>query len=193
MKRLIQLLFLCLFCGLGLLAQGKQAQEARLLGIPLGITKAEFEKRLKAIAPRAIYSEQQEAYINTPSVSGTKTLCIFVDYVRNKTLSYIVIFEKETSEDMLLSSYSGLKNLLTQKYGEPDEETEEYDSEHLYNESDAEKSRAIASGSGQVVASWYVGKTKIGILARRGKNRIGMAYIDRELLELSKEDKLKDL
>lgn len=193
MKRLIQLLFLCLFCGLGLLAQGKQVQEPRLLGIPLGITKAEFEKRLKAIAPRAIYSKQEKAYINTPSVSGIKTSGIFVDYVRNKTLSYIVIFEKETSEDMLLSSYSSLKYLLTQKYGEPDEETEEYDSEYLYNESNAEKSRAIASGSGQVVTRWYVGKTKIGIMAPRGHSRISMAYIDRELMELSDEDKLKDL
>ncbi len=193
MKRLIQLLFLCLFCGLGLLAQEKQAQEARLLGIPLGITKAEFEKRLNAIAPRAIYSEQEKCYINTPSVSGIKTSSIFVEYARNKTLSYVVIFEKETSEDMLLSSFSDLKDLLVQKYGEPDHENEEYDSESLYNESDAEKSRAIASGSGEVAARWYVGKTNIGIMAPRGHSRITMAYIDRELMELSDEDRLKDL
>ncbi|MDY5859181.1 MAG: hypothetical protein SPK09_08210 [Porphyromonas sp.] len=182
MKKLIQLLLLCLFCGLGLLAQGKQAQEPRLLGIPLGITKTEFEKRLKAIAPRAIYSEERGAYINTPSVSGAKTSGFVVHYVRNKTALYMVIFEKEASEDRLLSSYSRLKNLHTQKYGEPDEENEVYDSKYLYNESDAKKSRAIASGSGQVVAYWNVGKTSIGILALRGRSRMSMTYSDRDLM-----------
>lgn len=192
MKRLLALLFLSIFCGLGLLAQEKKDLEPKLLGIPLGITKTEFEKRLKAIAPKASYVEA-DLYINTPTVSGIDTRCIGVGYFRDKTYSYLVSFKEETSDDMLLTRHRMLKDLLIKKYGEPDNDTEEYDYEYLYNQNVAEKSRAIVRGAGEVFTTWTVGKIMISLVASRGRAGIYLRYSDIESYILSKKDKMNDL
>lgn len=196
MKRLLALLFLSIFCGLGLLAQEKKDLEPKLLGIPLGITKTEFEKRLKAIAPKASFTLEHEGkniYTNTPPVSGFSTFGIAVVYARNKTQSYAVIFEEVSANHVLLDKHSRLKDLLSKKYGAPIQEDEGYDMQHLYDESQKEKSEAIVSGMGQIDTYWVTGKYQILLRAVRGQKRIALIYSDMEAKDLSDEDKMNDL
>ena len=188
MKKILTLLFVSLICSVG------YAQHLKFKGIPLEGTLTDFVSQLKAkgftyagtedgiALLQGEFAGYKNCIVGVATFSGTQNVCKVVS-----------LFPDKENWSGVTSDYYGLKELLTEKYGEP-VSTEEFSGSAPYD--DFLKFHAILKGECNYSSTFTTegGRIKLSIKkADYNSARVVLEYFDDENSSKVRQQIMDDL
>ncbi len=137
-------LFIVLFAILGLFAKAQESQHLSIEGVPIDGTKNEFISKLKQ---KGLKQDPKEPRVLTGKFAGYSNCKVYAISDDDKNLMYgaAVIFPDADNWKILSSNYFSIKNMLTEKYGDPIEEIEEFQQPYSWS-NDTQKFHEVIMG-----------------------------------------------
>jgi hypothetical protein len=193
-KRLFTLIIVCL--SMISWAQNTPVEHLTFKGVPIDGTLNEFVLKMKQNGFTLVKTENGTAFL-TGDFAGYKDCYVGVSTLKQKNLvSKIgVIFQECTEWSTLSNKYFALKDLLTQKYGEPTECIEKFETS-LEPKNDNDKFYAVLFNHSKFITTYETEKGTIQLSIETDGISTGyvlLNYFDKINSEIIKAKALDDL
>ena len=162
-----------------LLSLGVSAQEhLKFKGIPIDGTPKAFGQKLTTSGFEYL-REYNGVLWYGGAFAGYNNCEVAIKSANNLVYEVVVIFPDAYSWNSLYSTYSSLKSMLTQKYGDPFVEEEKFVNTPLYRDLDDDNDKFYEVGQGHCVyhAGFYVPEGSIWLEIKSTKS-VGIHYHD---------------
>ena len=192
MKKLILVLFAAL-CTCGATAQ-TDSSHLTFMGIPIDGPLDAFVQKLKQKGCSPQYTQDGVIALSGDFASYKNCRIIVVSKIPKQTVYGITVFlPAQNTWSNLSSSYFSLKEMLSQKYGDPTESTETFQS-YVQPEDDRTKMRYVKTDRCEYNTLFETpyGKIKLWIAYIASECVVSLAYLDKtnysELLQQAYDD-----
>lgn len=193
MKTRLSLLLISLLIPLAMIAQ---SEHLAFKGIPIDGTLRQFSSKLIQKGFTKLFSENGRAVFQG-DFAGYKDCYVAVETLDQKDLVYMVgvVFPDKDQWALLEGNYNKLKRMLTEKYGEPSEVIEEFQS-GLEPKTDNEKYYKLVFDECTYKSVFETDKGRIGLtISHEGVSKcfVVLGYVDGINGELAEDAAMDDL
>ena len=176
-------------------SQAQSSSHLMFKGVPIDGQLTEFVDKMKAAGFVLIRMENRTAMLKG-DFAGYKDCVVEVSTLKDKDLvnNITVVFPGADNWPMLSSNYFSLKNMLTEKYGRPTENVEQFQT-GLEPTSDANKIFAARYDQIKYIAIYEGGKGRIELsVVQRNRNpHVILSYSDKINSEIVRSKAMDDL
>ena len=144
-------------------AQNQKAEHLIFKGVPIDGTLAEYVSKMKQNGFNHVSTEDGTAILNG-DFAGYKACVVGVSTLKQKDLVHkiAVVFPEKETWSTLFGNYSSLKELLTEKYGNPSEVVEKFDgAEYAQPKDDNKKMFMVKLDNCRYHSIWHTEKGDI--------------------------------
>ena len=164
-------------------------------GVSIDGTLNEFVTKMTQNGFTNSVTENGKAILNG-EFAGYKDCVINVSTLKQKDLvnNIGVLFTKKNTWSTLSGNYFELKQLLTEKYGEPTEVEEKFDSSYQPNDDNSRMGR-VRMDECKYISTWQNnnGKIQLSIENNQGSSRVKLTYLDKINSDIIKAKAKDDL
>jgi hypothetical protein len=190
MKKII-ILGIVAFTSMISFAQNQSSQHLSFKGVPIDGTLSQYVAKMKQSGFTMLGTEDGIAILEG-DFAGYKGCTIGVGTLKGKDLvsKITVIFPKRNTWSTLYGNYASLKKMLTEKYGEPTESVEEFQSKYVND--DRNKMYAVKMDRCKYYAIYETEKGSIE-LSINHESYVVLSYFDKINGDIIKAKALDDL
>jgi hypothetical protein len=167
-------------------------------GVPIDGTLNEYVSKMKQSGFNHLQTEDGTAYLNG-DFAGYKDCYVGVSTLKQNDLVYkiVVVFKEKDTWSVLSTNYFDLKQMLTEKYGEPSDVVEKFDVESFAQpRDDQDRFYNVKTDKCKYYSKWQTEKGQIQLKIDHNSSRscyVTLAYFDKSNGETIKQDALNDL
>ena len=177
-------------------AQNQKTDHLTFKGVPIDGTLIEYISKMKQNGFSHLATNDGTAILNG-DFAGYKDCTVGVSTLKQKDLVHkiAVIFPDKETWSTLFGNYSDLKGMLTEKYGEPSEVVEKFDS-YSQPSDDEDRMRKVKSDNCKYYSIWETDKGNIQLsISHKGfmSSFVTLAYFDKSNSELIRAKAIDDL
>lgn len=193
MKKIV--LFLMMMLPMAVMGQ-EESSHLTFKGVPIDGTRSEFVQKLKQKGFTLIGTEDGATLLKG-DFSCFKGCLIGVTTLQKKDLvnKIAVILPGQETWQLLSKNYFDLKDMLTEKYGKPDDVIEEFQG-YFEPESDNSKMHAVKMGDCKYITTFKTPKGTIQLTIQHfeySKDTVALLYFDKINTETVMADAMDDL
>ena len=164
-------------------AQNQKTEHLSFKGVPIDGTLAEYVSKMKQNGVSHLKTEDGTAILSG-DFAGYKACVVGVSTLIQKDLVHkiAVVFPEKETWSMLFGNYSSLKELLTEKYGNPSEVVEKFDGAQYAQQDDYRKMFMVKADNCKYYSIWHTEKGDIELsIGHDGviKCFVSLAYFDK--------------
>ena len=153
-------------------------------GVPIDGTLNEYVSKMKQNGFNHLQTEDGTAYLNG-DFAGYKDCYVGVSTLKQNDLVYkiAVVFKEKDTWSVLSTNYFDLKQMLTEKYGEPSDVVEKFDVESFAQpRDDQDRFYNVKSDKCKYYSKWQTEKGQIQLKIDHNSSRscyVTLAYFDK--------------
>jgi hypothetical protein len=153
-------------------------------GVPIDGTLNEYVSKMKQSGFNHLQTEDGTAYLNG-DFAGYKDCYVGVSTLKQNDLVYkiVVVFKEKDTWSVLSTNYFDLKQMLTEKYGEPSDVVEKFDVESFAQpRDDQDRFYNVKSDKCKYYSKWQTEKGQIQLKIDHNSSRscyVTLAYFDK--------------
>ena len=176
-------------------SQAQSSSHLMFKGVPIDGQLTEFVDKMKAAGFVLIRMENRTAMLKG-DFAGYKDCVVEVSTLKDKDLvnNITVVFPGADNWPMLSSNYFSLKNMLTEKYGRPTENVEQFQTA-VAPKNDGEKFNTVLFEQIKFVAAYQSdkGRIELSMVYRQRKPNVILSYSDKINSEIVRSKAMDDL
>ncbi len=189
------ILFVLILLVTSFLSQAQLTSHLMFKGVPIDGQLSDFVDKMKAAGFVLIRMENRTAMLKG-DFAGYKDCVVEVATLKDKDLvnNITVVFPGVDSWPMLSSNYFSLKNMLTEKYGRPTENIEQFQTS-LAPKNDGEKLNTVRFNQIKFVATYQTdkGRIELSMVQRNMSPRVILYYSDKINSNIVRSKAMDDL
>jgi hypothetical protein len=176
-------------------AQDQKIEHLSFKGVPIDGTLIEYVAKMKQNGFNHLATKDGIAFLNG-DFAGYKDCSVGVSTLKQKDLVHkiVVVFPSKETWSMLFGNYSDLKEMLSEKYGNPSEVSEKFDG--FEPSDDKSKMYEVGSDRCKYHSIWQTDKGNIQLsISHKGhiSSFVTLAYIDKTNGEVIRANAIDDL